>query len=235
MKSFRLTLAAGILAAAISSMAPAQPSYISKPTQAAASPAGLPDFAFLIGEWSVHHRKLKAGSHEWVEFDGTCSNRALMDGWANMEEHILNSPTGAYRAIALRSYDSKTGEWAIWWLDGRYPSGPLDPPVKGRFESGVGTFYSDYMNNGKPERVRFIWSHITPTSARWEQALSADAGKTWETNWIMEFRRKANPGASAGQGQSGVDGSEVAKVIVKRALETRAGERVVLMCSYQSC
>jgi len=57
-------------------------------------------------------------------------------------------------AIALRSYDSKTGEWSIWWLDGRYPSGPLDPPVKGRFDAGVGTFYSDYMNNGKPERVR---------------------------------------------------------------------------------
>jgi hypothetical protein len=57
-------------------------------------------------------------------------------------------------AIALRSYDSKTGEWSIWWLDGRYPYGPLDPPVKASFDAGVGTFYSDYMNNGKPERVR---------------------------------------------------------------------------------
>jgi hypothetical protein len=26
-------------------------------------------------------------------------------------------------------------------------------------------------------------------SARWEQAFSADGGKIWETNWIMEFVR----------------------------------------------
>lgn len=205
MKSFRFTLVAAILVAASSSMAPAQSSHISKPTQAAGSPAGLHDFDFLIGEWSVHHRKLKANSDEWIEFDGTCSNRTLMKGQANMEEHMLNSPSGAYRAIALRSYDSKSGDWAIWWLDERYPAGPLDPPVQGHFESGVGTFYSDYINHGKPERVRFIWSHITPTSARWEQALSHDAGKTWKTNWVMEFRRKVDPGASAGQAQSRVN------------------------------
>jgi hypothetical protein len=72
--------------------------------------------------------------------------------------------------------------WSIRWLDGRYPSNPLDPPVKGSFENGVGAFYADYVANGKLMRVRFIWSHITPTVARWEQAYAADAGKTWETN-----------------------------------------------------
>ena len=209
MESFRFTLAAGILAVAISSMASAQSPHISKPTQAAANLVGLHDFDFLIGKWSVHHRKLKADGDEWVEFDGTCSNRALMNGWANMEEHMLNSRTGAYRAIALRSYDSKTGEWAIWWLDGRYPAGPMDPPVQGHFETGVGTFYSAYMDHRKPMRVRFIWSHITPSSARWEQALSSDAGKTWKTNWVMEFRRKADPEGSVGQAQSRVNWGEL--------------------------
>jgi hypothetical protein len=151
--------------------------------------AGSQDFDFLVGEWRVHHHRLKPDSQEWVDFEGTCSNRKLMDGGANMEEHALNAPYGAYRAIALRAYDSKTGQWAIWWLDERYPSGPLDPPVKGRFENGVGTFFSDGTIAGKPARTRFIWSHITPTSARWEQAYSFDAGKTWATNWVMNFNR----------------------------------------------
>ncbi len=157
--------------------------------EAAANLTGLHDFDFLVGEWRVHHRRVKVDGHEWVEFDGTCSNRALMEGWANIEEHLLNGPSGAYRAAGLRAYDPKTGQWAIWWLDGRYPAGALDPPVKGHFENGVGTFYSDYTHNGRPMRVRFIWSHITTTSARWEQASSPDAGKTWDTNWVMEFRR----------------------------------------------
>lgn len=44
-------------------------------------------------------------------------------------------------------------------------------------------------------RVRYVWSQITANSAHWEQALSADGGATWQTNWIMEFRRKpATPG-----------------------------------------
>ena len=38
---------------------------------------------------------------------------------------------------------------------------------------------------------RFIWTVEAPGSCRWEQAYSADGGKTWETNWIMEFTRQA--------------------------------------------
>jgi len=40
-------------------------------------------------------------------------------------------------------------------------------------------------------RTRYTWSQITPTSARWEQAYSYDAGATWDTNWIMTFTRAA--------------------------------------------
>ncbi len=63
------------------------------------------------------------------------------------------------------------------------------PPVKGKFADGVGTFCADDTLRGKPIRVRFTWSKITPTSARWEQAFSPDGGMTWEVNWAMEFRR----------------------------------------------
>ncbi len=184
MKNFHASLAVGFIAAAMNPIGAAPATETTSNRH-----AGMHDFDFLVGEWRVHHHRLKPGSQEWVDFDGTCSNRKLMNGRANMEEHVLPAPYGAYRAIALRAYDPKTDLWAIWWLDGRYPSGPLDPPVKGRFENGVGTFFSDEMHDGKATRVRFIWSNTTPTSARWEQAYSPDAGKTWETNWTMEFRR----------------------------------------------
>jgi hypothetical protein len=153
---------------------------------------GLHDFDFLIGEWQVKHRKLKerlANSNEWIEFEGTCHNYPLIDGWANVDENLFKVPGAAYRGVGLRSYDPKSGQWAIWWLDGRNPFGDLDPPVKGRFANGVGTFYADDTLRGKTVKVRFMWSQITPTSAHWEQAFSPDGGKTWETNWTMEFRR----------------------------------------------
>jgi hypothetical protein len=155
----------------------------------AAVPNGAHDFDFEYGRWQVHHRVKRPDSGEWYEFDGTCSDRALVDGSANVEEHLFHRPTGDSYGIAMRAYDTKTAQWAIWWVDGRDPHGTLDPPVKGSFVDGVGTFYSDYVDHGKPMRVRYIWSHITPRAARWEQALTGDGGKTWTTNWIMEFQR----------------------------------------------
>jgi hypothetical protein len=70
-------------------------------------------------------------------------------------------------------------------------TGTLFPPVRGRFEAGRGDFYGDDEHDGSPIRAHFIWSQITPESARWEQEFSNDGGHTWETNWIMELTRTA--------------------------------------------
>jgi hypothetical protein len=69
-------------------------------------------------------------------------------------------------------------------------NGTLDKPVVGSFHDGRGEFYNEDTFERRSIFVRFIWSDITPTSCRWEQAFSADGGKTWETNWIMEFTRE---------------------------------------------
>ena len=164
------------------------PIYSTASAANAVSP-GMHGFDFEYGNWQVHHRVKSAGDGTWKEFDGTCTTRPFMAGQGDIEEHIFSRPTGITYGTAIRAFDLKTEEWAIWWIDSRFPHLPLDPPVKGRFENGVGIFYSDSTANGKTVRTRFIWSQITPTSAHWEQASSEDAGKTWDTNWIMEFRR----------------------------------------------
>jgi hypothetical protein len=156
---------------------------------AVADSTGVHDFDFEVGNWRVHHRLKHIGSSDWTEFEGTSSNRPLMAGTANVEDNTFHRPGGDTHGVALRAFNAKTGQWAIWWVDSRNPHGTLDPPLIGHFEKGVGTFYSDGLLNGKEVRTRFIWSHLTPTSARWEQALSWDGGKSWDTNWIMEFRR----------------------------------------------
>jgi hypothetical protein len=182
-----VTLAAVLVCAATGSVAETPPSQ-------GATPAGAHDFDFLVGEWQVHHRvKRPTDGGKWTEFEGTCVLRLLMGGSANVEDHVFNRPNGVTRAVGVRSYDAQSGEWAIWWIDSRVPHGALDPPTKGRFDraTGVGTFYADVVLDGKPMRTRFIWSRITPTSARWEQAYSYDAGKTWDTNWIMDWQRVA--------------------------------------------
>jgi hypothetical protein len=161
-----------------------------KPSNSAPDLSGLHAFDFIAGKWKTHHRRLKErlmGSHEWVDFDGTQDAHLLMNGAANMDDNAFNLPSGAYSGVTLRAYDSKTGEWSIWWLDGRMPSVPIDPPVRGKFVNGIGTFYADDTLRGKLIKVRFTWHNLTPTTSHWEQAFSPDGGKTWEVNWTTDF------------------------------------------------
>jgi len=157
-----------------------------------AAAAGLHDFDFLVGRWKVHHRKLKkrlANSHDWVEFEGTLFSQPLMGGYANVDDDEFDVPGGTYRGVTPRSFDPETGLWSIWWMDSRFPTAKMDPPVKGRFHDGVGTFFADDIENGRPIRIRFIWSKITRTTCHWEQAYSPDGGKSWETNWAQDLVR----------------------------------------------
>jgi hypothetical protein len=154
-------------------------------------------FAFQTGRWRVQHRKLRerlAGCTDWAEFGGTCEAREIMDGAGNIEDNFLNDPDGPYRAAALRRLDPATGEWTIIWLDQRRAN--VDPPMRGQFEGATGTFFCDDNFGGVPIRVRFIWSHTDTATPRWEQAFSADAGATWETNWIMDFGRIGSTGTT---------------------------------------
>jgi hypothetical protein len=158
----------------------------------ASDKSGLHDFDFLTGEWRSHSRRLKerlAGSTEWEEFEGTIISSRSMEGRANTDDTVFYTPEGIYRGLAVRAYDSKTDQWAIWWVDGRNPLGNLDPPMKGRIVNGIGIFYAADTLRGKPIKVRFTWSHITQNSALWEQAYSPDDGKSWETNWIQKIER----------------------------------------------
>jgi hypothetical protein len=156
------------------------------------------DFDFLMGAWRVHHRKLKSrlsGCTEWIESDGTSVARPMMGGLANVDDNEIEGPDGAYRACSFRVFDPSTSTWSIWWFDSRSPS-QLDPPLVGRFEGHVGSFFSDDSIQGRPIRVRFLWTATDTGSPHWEQAFSADGGLTWETNWTMDFT-----GVNAGRGK----------------------------------
>jgi hypothetical protein len=146
------------------------------------------DFDFLFGSWSVRNRCLRerlAGSDEWDEFEATSTARPLLDGLGN-EDEFRTDHDGGMIGMAFRFFDPKARLWSIYWADSRR-SGLLDPPVIGSFADGIGLFEGSDVLNGRPILVRFAWSGIETPEPRWEQAFSADGGRTWETNWIMDF------------------------------------------------
>jgi hypothetical protein len=147
----------------------------------------LGDFDFLIGSWKVANRRLKqrlVGSTDWEEFTAESVAWSLLDGAANIDQFTFPDGTSA---LTLRLYQPDREQWSLSWATSA--EGSLFPPVVGAFSDGEGVFYGDDVQDGIPVRVRYIWSEITPASAHWEQAFSADQEQTWETNWIMELVR----------------------------------------------
>jgi hypothetical protein len=153
------------------------------------------DFDFLFGRWTVHHRKLADVQDpectDWIEFDSDGEARPVLGGIGNVDTVSATLPDGReFQGLTLRLYEPGADLWRIWWSSTGRP-GKLDPPVEGRFRDGTGVFTGPDTIGGRPAVVRYLWSRITPVSARWEQDFSFDGGTTWDPpNWIMTFERR---------------------------------------------
>ncbi|HEU4464534.1 MAG TPA: hypothetical protein VFS53_05770, partial [Gemmatimonadota bacterium] len=156
-----------------------------------AARASKHDWDFLLGSWKVRDRYLQGrlrGSSEWLEFDSRCEAMPLLHGLANLDRYTSERDGAPFEGMTLRLFDPATGEWTIHWADTAHP-GTLIPPMHGRFMGDTGEFFGEETVDGRPVLCRFVWSRTPADSPRWEQAFSDDGGKTWETNWIMEFTR----------------------------------------------
>lgn len=168
--------------------APAAPSGTSSLTRN----AGSKGFDFSFGHWEVSNRRLLHSlqeSKEWERFDASIDCRPILGGAGN-QDRFLSAHRPGFIGMSLRLYDPKSQQWSIYWVDNQ--SALLQPPVIARFSGSEGIFEGADTLGGKPILVRYTWSRTDTASPRWEQAFSADKGKNWETNWIMDFHR-ANP------------------------------------------
>jgi hypothetical protein len=164
-------------------------------TNAPASEAqrdGQHDFDFEIGSWRTQLKRLVdplSGSKTWVEYEGTTVVRKILGGRANLVELDVQGPAGRIEGLSLRLYDPQARQWSLNFSN--IKTGTLSPPSIGSFSNGRGEFYSKETLDGREILVRFVISDITATSCHFEQAYSADGGKTWEVNWIADDRREA--------------------------------------------
>lgn len=139
-------------------------------------------FDVLVGKWDVHNRTITASGVS--EFPSRCEVQRMFDGHISVDETVF--PTRGTRGLALRLFDPQTELWSIYWVDSRtmMPGTRCCPRRLRRWDSTDSDGFT-----GLPSKLRFTWSDITPTSARWQQELSEDDGQTWEVNWVMEFTR----------------------------------------------
>jgi hypothetical protein len=158
---------------------------------AAAERDGQHDFDFEFGSWRTQIKRLLhplTGSSAWETLEGTSVVRRVWDGRANLGELEVSNSARHIEGLSLRVYNPQSHQWSIHWANSK--DGAVGPAMVGQFKDGRGEFFDQETFQGTAIFVRFIFSDITPTSFRLEQAFSADGGKSWEPNWIATFTRQ---------------------------------------------
>jgi hypothetical protein len=170
---------------------PASTRRLAPTTRSAIGPAYVGrrhDFDFLVGRWDVHNRRLArrhVGSTAWEEFPGLEQATTQLDGLVSVDQ--IDFPTRGFSGCTVRTLDLAAQRWSIHWINSG--SGRLEPPVHGGFRGDRGEFFGDDTDDGQAVRVRFVWQRLGGDAARWTQAFALP-GQAWETNWIMEMRRR---------------------------------------------
>jgi hypothetical protein len=162
----------------------------STPSSTSGAHDGSHDFDFEIGRWKTSVKRLAkplTGDASWVAYDGTTSVRAIWNGRANLVELEADGPGGHFRGLNLRLYDPVARQWSLTFANAA--AGVLNTPAIGAFKNGHGEFYDQEPLDGRAILVRFVISDISSDACHFEQAFSADGGKTWETNWIAQDTR----------------------------------------------
>ena len=176
-----------------------EPAAVSQPRD------GAHDFDWEIGSWTTSLRylanPLSPEPDRWLEYRGTSIVRTAMDGEANMVELDVAGPAGRIRGLSLRLYNPHTLQWSLNFASMR--SGQLTAPVHGGFDAaGRGLFYGQDNVDGRVVLVRFVITPQGRDTYRFVQSFSADAGATWEDNWIATDRRRRGGGSGSGRART---------------------------------
>lgn len=142
------------------------------------------DFDFFIGKWKMKNKHLNSrlnNCKEWTEFESFAEDSSGLQGMGNFDVVKRSVDGKIYEGRTIRTFDPQTRLWRLYWGDSN--GGPLDPPVIGSFNNGIGLFFCKDIQVGRPVIVVFRWDKTNPGQPVWSQAFSDDNGKTWEWNY----------------------------------------------------
>jgi len=150
----------------------------------ASSTSSNHDFDYLVGKWKMKNKHLNSrlnNCKEFTEFESTVENHNGLEGMGNFDIVRRDNNGKIYEGRTIRTFDPETRLWRIYWIDSN--GGPIDPPVIGSFNNGIGLFFCKDVQVGRPVIVVFKWDKTNHEMPVWSQAFSDDNGKTWEWNY----------------------------------------------------
>lgn len=148
------------------------------PARPCASDTIYRQFDFWIGDWEVFGAKGKAGESRIELILDSC---IILENWTSARQ--------GYAGKSFNTYNASTGQWQQTWVDN---SGGSTAYLRGRAEKDKVVFYAD--NNldtkGKNFLRRLTFYRLDANKVRQHGERSDDGGKTWTTEYDLEYRRK---------------------------------------------
>ncbi len=142
-------------------------------------------FDFWIGEWDL----------TWKDPDGSTAQgknsiTKILDGKVIRENFIaLTGQSKGFKGESFSILDNRTGAWKQTWVDNQNSYLPF---TGGSEDNGKTRFFSQEFTNKKGGLVKqkMVFRDITKERFVWDWMNSADSGKTWNTQWSINYTRK---------------------------------------------
>lgn len=135
-------------------------------------------FDFWIGNWEVFGPKGKAGESHIERILDSC---VILENWTSAKL--------GYTGKSFNTYNASTGQWQQTWVDN---AGGSTEYLRGNAEKDKMVFYADKNagKGGKNFLRRLSFYKLSNDKVRQHGERSDDDGKTWTTEYDLEYRRK---------------------------------------------
>lgn len=149
-------------------------------------PCSKPEFRqfdFWIGEWEAFGKNdKKAGDSKISVILDSC---VILEEWtsATVQQGLV------YKGKSFNSYNAATGQWQQTWTDN---TGNTTEFLRGVGKPGEIVYYADKVTgaDGKIFMRRLTFTRLSDDKVRQLGERSDDGGKTWTTEYDLEYRRK---------------------------------------------
>lgn len=135
---------------------------------------------FWVGSWELTGRSRNApGQDKWTETKAKNVIRKVHKGKVIEESFRMTGFAGQSWSV----YNPNSKRWNQTWVDdsGGYIT------LSGNYADGK--MILTQTNTPPGTSMRMVFSEIKKDSFRWDWQRSTDQGKTWETQWELQYKR----------------------------------------------
>ena len=141
-------------------------------------------FDFWVGEWEVYDLKGNIAGHSKIS--------KILDNCVVLEEWTATAAQQGliFAGKSYNSYNSASRQWQQNWVDN---TGGSNEYLTGNYENDAMHFMSRSFTNGKNISIRKLtFFKLKDNKVRQFGEISNDEGKTWITEYDLEYRPKKN-------------------------------------------